>query len=499
MKYVLPVLAASVGVLPSQAGTPRGGNDREGQHPNVLFLMVDDMNGYGVMERYPDIITPNLQRLRSQSVNFANNCCASPVSTPSRTSFLSGLYPHHTGGYLNGCDAWSNNPQMADPSKVETLPECFKKNGYETWGRGKTFHSPLPQERLEAMYDNRPLYQGGFGPFYEGEYQGGTKFFAIRPWDDSKDDEHPDNKNTEAAIEFFSQQHDKPFLMCLGLWKPHCPYTSPKRFFDLYKDKKLPLPKGFKPGDLDDVPDMGRNMVDSLARFKYDGTPESETLWRQFLEAYCANNSFADWNIGRVLDALDNSPYADNTIVVFCSDNGYHCGEKLRWEKGTMWEQSAYCPMMIRLPKSMREQGKFRPNKGATCEVPVGLIDIYPTLVDLCGLTPPVQKLDGESMRSLLMNPKMKSDRINLTTYSENLSSVRDVRYRLITYPDGTQELYDLKKDPYEWKNLIGDDKYKEVVVWLEKRIPTMWAKSLGGRFEVAKQQRESAKKSFKK
>ena len=317
--------------------------------------------------------------------------------------------------------------------------------------------------------------------------------------DDSKDDEHPDNKNTEAAIEFFSQQHDKPFLMCLGLWKPHCPYTSPKRFFDLYKDKKLPLPKGFKPGDLDDVPDMGRNMVDSLARFKYDGTPESETLWRQFLEAYCANNSFADWNIGRVLDALDNSPYADNTIVVFCSDNGYHCGEKLRWEKGTMWEQSAYCPMMIRLPKSMREQEKFRPNKGATCEVPVGLIDIYPTLVDLCGLTPPVQKLDGESMRSLLMNPKMKSDRINLTTYSENLSSVRDVRYRLITYPDGTQELYDLKKDPYEWKNLIGDDKYKEVVARLEKRIPTTWAKSLGGRFEVAKQQRESAKKSLKK
>lgn len=487
MKKLYSFILASLGIQMLSASTEvEKPSSSTKEKLNVLFLMVDDMNGYGVLDKYPDIITPNIHKLRSQSVNFVHNCCASPVSTPSRTSFLSGLYPHNTGGYLNGCDAWTKNEQMSDSSKVETLPECFKKNGYETWGRGKTFHSPLPNDRLEAMYDNRPLYQGGFGPFYDGEYLGGTKFFAIRPWDDDKDDDHPDNKNVEAAIDFFKAKHEKPFLMCLGLWKPHCPYTSPKRFFDLYDGKNLPLPSGFKLDDLDDVPEYGKLLVDSLNRFKYKGTENSEGIWREFIKAYCANYTFADWNIGRVLEALDNSPYADNTIVVFCSDNGYHCGEKLRWEKGTMWEQSAYAPMMIRLPESMRSSG-FSSFKGASCEVPSGLIDIYPTLVDLCGLTPPVQELDGESLRSLLLNPKSEDYRINLTTYSEHLSSVRDRRFRLITYPDGTRELYDLKNDPNEWTNLVDDERYADVIKKLSSKIPQKWTKSLGGRFEVNK------------
>ncbi len=444
------------------------------------------MNGYGVLEQYPDIITPNIHKFRDQCVNFAASSCASPVSTPSRTSFLSGLYPHTTGGYINGCDGWIKSPMMSDPAQVESIPECFKRNGYETWGRGKTFHSKLTEGREETTYDNRPLYQGGFGPFFDDEeYLGGTRFYHIHPWADDKDSEHPDNLNVEAAMEFFAEEHSKPFLMCLGLWKPHCPYTSPERFFELYKDIDLPMPDGVKEGDLDDVPEMGRELVDSLKRFGYRGTPETEGVWRQFLEAYCANYSFADWNIGRVLDALDSSEYADNTLIVFCSDNGYHCGEKMRWEKGTLWERSAYTPMMFRLPKAMRESGNFEALKGMRCDTPVGLIDIYPTLVDLCGLESPVQSLDGETLRPLLSNPKMKSDRVSLTTYGVRFSSVRDERYRLITYPDGEQELYDLEKDPQEWSNLIGEKKYKKVVERLEKHIPTEWAETLGGRYEV--------------
>ncbi len=482
MKRGLTIATALVGGVAALYGSELGIGH---SNLNVLFLIVDDMNGYGVLSQYPDIITPNIERFREQSINFSASSCASPVSVPSRTSFFSGLYPHNTGAYHNGCDAWTKSSSVSDTKQVESIPECFKRNGYETWGRGKTFHSPLVKGRIEETFDNRPLYQGGFGPFFEGEYQGGNRFMAIRPWEDERDDEHPDNKNTEAAMEFFAAEHSKPFLMCLGLWKPHCPYTSPARFFELYKDIDLPIPEGVKAGDLDDVPQLGRELVDSLKRFKYRETPETEGVWREFIEAYCANYSFADWNIGRVLDALDKSQYADNTLVVFCSDNGYHCGEKLRWEKGTLWERSAYAPMMVRLPKAMREQGGFEALKGAVCETPVGLIDIYPTLVELCGLDAPVQELDGESLTPLLLKPTQKSDRVSLTTYGERYSSVRDSRYRLLTYPDGSQELYDLKKDPYEWDNIISDKSMKGVVESLEKHIPTEWTPTLGGRWEV--------------
>ncbi len=472
--------------MPFGAFASDGDSPKQGEKLNVLFLMVDDMNGYGVLEQYPDIITPNIHKFRDQCVNFVASSCASPVSVPSRTSFFSGLYPHTTGAYLNSCDGWRRNPALADPEQVESMPECFKRNGYQTWGRGKIFHSALTEGRELAMFDNRPIYQGGFGPFNdEDPYLGGSRFFQIHRWADDKDSEHPDNLNTEAAMEFFAEEHSKPFMMCLGLWKPHNPYTSPERFFNLYNDIDLPLPEGIKAKDLEDVPFLGRQLVDSLKKFKYRETAETEGVWRQFIEGYCANYSFADWNIGRVLDALDNSEYADNTLIVFCSDNGFHCGEKMRWGKGALWEQSAYAPMMFRLPKAMRESGDFEALKGVQCDTPVGLIDIYPTLVDLCGLDTPVQELDGESLRSLLADPNMKSDRVSVTSYGERYSSVRDVRYRLITYPDGEQELYDLKKDPYEWQNLAGEKKYRKVVERLEQHIPSEWEPTLGGRLEV--------------
>ena len=471
---------ATSGITFTNTAVAKSDNKGE-QRLNVLFFMVDDMNGYGVLDSYPDVITPNIHKLRSQSINFVNNSCPSPVSGPSRTAFFSGLYPHNTGAYRNGCDGWNKNPRLADPNQVETIPECFKRNGYTTWGGGKTFHAPMEKSREIAMFDNKP-YKGGFGPFMsEAEYkaQKGTKFSSIKPWPNEKDNEHPDNKNAQGAIDFFNQDHDKPFFMALGLWKPHCPYTAPERFFDLYKDKDLPLPSGFKIDDLDDVGEFGRALVDSLKRYDYKMTKETEGIWLDFIEAYCANYSFADWNIGRVLNALDKSKYADNTIVVFLSDNGYHCGEKMRWEKSTVWEQAAYVPLMIRLPKSLR--GRSKKALGVECLTPSNLVDLYPTLVDICGLEPPIQKLDGKSLVDFLENPKKKSDRVSITSYEARLSSVRDERYRLVSYPDNSQELYDLKNDPYEWNNLISDTEYTEVVKRLNSYFPEKYAKSLGG------------------
>lgn len=454
--------------------------------PNVLFIFLDDMNGYGVMDKYSHVISPNIKKLRNESINFTASSCASPVSTASRVAMFSGLYPHNTGMYLNGVDAWIQNPELSDKSKTQTLFETFKKGGYETWGRGKIFHTKLTSGRLEANFDNRPIYMGGFGPFYDSDkYPGGTKFFSIKPWDNAKDGEHPDNINTEAAIEYLKQDHEKPFILYLGLWKPHCPYTAPERFFDLYDGVDFPLPDGYKEDDLDDVPLKGRDLVDSLKRFKFDPDKKGgDKVLKDFLKAYCANVSFADWNVGRVLDALEKSKYNENTIIIFASDNGYQCSEKLRWEKATLWEASAYVPFIVNLPENLNLPGVTKKIKRIkTCDTPVSLVDIYPSLVELCSLGSPTQELDGISIIDVLSG-NQKGRKV-VTSYGAKYSSIRSERYRLLTYSDGTQELYDLKKDVYEWNNLASDPKYKKVIEELSTYIPTEWAECLGGRLEV--------------
>lgn len=484
------LILATLGVV----STPQLIAAAKGDKPlNVLIIMADDMNGYGSLKAYPEIISPNLDALRQTSINFVTNSCACPLSGPSRTSFYSGLYPHTSGGYSNQTSAWTENPNMSTPEKCNTLPECFQNSGYTTWGGGKIFHTNLTKGRSAANFDNKMII-GGFGPFkqdykHESPYQWleGTMHFAITPWDDKLDEEHPDVKVTNAAMKFLDESHDKPFMMCVGLWRPHTPYNAPERFFELYKDKlPLPMPEGFDENDLDDVPFMGREFIDSMQVFKLfaEKKPnfDPQEKLEKFIHAYCANLSFADWNIGRLVEALEKSKYADNTVVIICADNGYHCGEKYHWEKSTLWEQSAYVPLFIKLPKSMQNSNNSSAKGGVECSIPVNLIDIYPTLVDLCGLKTPPQKLDGESIVPIINNPKMKSDRTSLTTFGEQCSSVRDEQYRLIKYFNGDMELYDLKNDKYEHTNLVDNPKYKSVVERLSKKIPTKWAKKVGGK-----------------
>ena len=216
--------------------------------------------------------------------------------------------------------------------------------------------------------------------------------------------------------------------------------------------------------------------MDSLKRYR----PEGDTgniLLKKFLYAYHANMSFTDWNVGRVIEALDSSRYADNTIVIVCSDNGYHCGEKERWGKATLWEQADYVPLLIRTPH------------GATgeCTRTVSLLDIYPTLIDWCNLDKPSHTLDGKSMAPLLKDIHAEWDRPSFTSYGIEYSSVRDERFRYIRYPDGEEELYDHKVDPFEFNNVAGNTNYKEVIDRLSEEIPEVWKPSVGGRLEVSR------------
>ncbi|MEM9160669.1 MAG: sulfatase [Verrucomicrobiota bacterium] len=406
------------------------------QRPNVLMIIVDDMNDYGFYNAYPGTRIPYLDAFKKQAVTFRYGTCASPVCGPSRAAVFSGLYPHTTGSYLNGSNPW----QQGILIDIETLPELFKRSGYKNFGNGKLFHAKLAEGREADMFENKP-YHGGFGPFVPEEHRirktgetkqtkGGQKFWGSFEWE-GPDSDFPDVKNADASIAFLQRKHDEPFFLMYGLWRPHTPFTAPKRFFEMYDPADIALPKGYLEGDLSDIPPYGHFLSGIWGeRWKSAGKDEPEN-WKRILHGYLACTSFADWNCGRVIEALDASPYGENTIVVFWSDNGFHLGEKDHYEKATVWEVSALTPFAIRLSKNR--------NGGKTCIQPVSTIDIYPTLIDYCDLESPAHATEGLSLRQLLENPNSSWDRPAITTYGEGVFSARSKRFRYIRYPDGLE------------------------------------------------------------
>ncbi len=438
--------------------------------PNVVMICVDDMNAYAAKKQYPLIQTPAIDRLKAQSTFFPNAACNSPVCNPSRSSFFSGLYPHTTGAYLNGSDGWNRSEIL---KQIKNLPEHFQANGYVTWGAGKMLHNQISDEREYAMWSNAPTYQGGFGPFGDEEHQYGSRFRSIQGWT-GPDTDFPDVKNANGAIDFLQEEHEMPFFLFYGLWRPHSPYTAPGRFFDQYDESDFDFPPGRLEGDLDDVPELGRLLTDGLHKYEGFDIPR-EALIKRFLWAYAANTSFADWNVGRVLEALDNSPYADNTIVVFFSDNGFHNSEKERWGKATLWDLSACISMMVRVPGQ----------QARTSPATVSLVDLYPTLVDYCGIPAPDHKLDGHSFVPVLEDPTASWAYPAFTSYGVEYASVRDTAYRYIRYPDGSEELYEYASDPWEFTNRSDDPGLEPVKERLRQYIPAEWAPSTGGRLEV--------------
>lgn len=442
------------------------------ERPNVVFLIVDDMNMFGFLHAEEGLLTPNMDRLRSKGVTFPNAVCNAPSCVPSRASLFSGRYPYSTGAYLNGSDPWTN----AVMEGVDTWPEQFKRGGYTVWGAGKIFHSKITPAREAAAFDNKPA-AGGFGPFVKPEdrlVDNWGKWWGVSAWD-GPDSDFPDNRNTDAAVAFLEEDRDQPFCLMLGLWRPHTPFTAPRRFFERYDKEALSFPpQSWNANDLDDVPAMGRHLSSVWGeRWAQTGgdTPE---LWRQIMWGYYAATSFADYNIGRVLDALEASGQAENTLIVLVSDNGYHLGEKNHFEKSTLWSASARIPFTVRLPGG--------DHAGTVNSATVGLIDLFPTFMEYCDLPKPRQSVEGISMRGVLENPESGWRRPGITVYEEDQFSVTDGRFRYIRYEDGTEELYEFATDPHEFTNRADDPVLAEEKTRLKRWKPERWAPSLGGR-----------------
>lgn len=429
--------------------------------PNILFIAIDDLRDWvGFLGANSQVKTPHLDRLAARGVAFTRAYCASPLCNPSRAALLSGLRAGSTGVYNNNID-W----RRVIPADATTLPLHFKNHGYYVAGAGKIYH-----ERFRRDSDWRDYLGKGGGDeddkrarARKGKGGGVTSVapdasnITIGPID-GDDDAMIDYHSVSYVIKKLGEKRDQPFFLACGLKKPHLPWTAPKKYFDLYPLHAVLLPKVLQT-DLDDVPPIG---VRFAKRREHDAIVR-DGKWKDCVHAYLATISFCDAMIGRLLDGLDRSGHASDTIICCWSDHGWHLGEKQHWHKSTLWEEATRAPHIWVVPGLTRA--------GGTCGRPVDYMNIYPTLCELAGLPAP-KHVQGVSIKPLLADPSAAWERPAVTTHGFSNHTVRTQRWRYIRYADGGEELYDHEKDPLEWTNLAKDPQLGSVRAELAKWLP---------------------------
>ncbi|MDH3585339.1 MAG: sulfatase, partial [Phycisphaerae bacterium] len=385
-----------------------------------------------------------------------NAHCAAPACNPSRAALMTGIRPWTSGVYHNP-QPWRQSPVLKN---AITLPQHFRAHGYRAIGSGKIYHGAYPDPASWDAYApalNRQNFSAGFK--MPRNVNGLKKSHFDWGPVDVPDAQMPDAKTADWVIKQLGRSHDRPLFLACGLYRPHLPWYVPKRHFASHPLGKVRLPQ-VRADDLADVPPPGRKM----ARPDGDHAAVVEAKqWPQAVRGYLASIAFVDEQIGRVLDALDRGPKAKNTILVFWTDHGWHLGEKQHWRKFALWERATRTPMVIVAP------GVTSP--GGRCERPVNLIDLYPTLVDLCGL-PARKELEGVSLRPLLQDPATAWDRPSVTTHGRGNHAVRSQHFRYIRYADGSEELYDHRTDPNEWTNRAAEADLAPVCQRLARWLP---------------------------
>jgi len=447
-----------------------------GNRPNVVLILIDDHAANVTELAEPGRVrTPNMARLAARGTWFDHAYNPAPVCAASRASFLTGVEPARSGVYYNS-QAYRRTDTFI--ARATTLPAHFRQHGYVVAGFGKINHTGYQEDNVD---DFTPGLFKGHGnqryvtnrdqellqhalPGTVREIEGlGAITIAQLPDDWDRDDPakwQQDTQQAARAVEFLGGDHARPFFLTVGFWRPHSQRIVPKRYYDLYPLDSIRLPSGYQPGDLEDVPGPGRYLA---TRNMMHAKIVSAGLWREHLQAYLAAVTYIDEQIGKVLDAIERSPNRANTIVVLASDNGFDLGEKDKWSKYAIWEQTCRVVFSFAGPGVARRR----------LPAPVGLIDLYPTLLNLCGLPmPATHELDGVDLTPLLRGEKAERGRPVLSTYGVGNFSLRDDRYRYIRYRNGDEELYAMQADPHAWTNLAGDPAMRPVMDDLARHFP---------------------------
>jgi len=465
------------------------------QRPNVLFIAIDDLNDWsGPLGGHPQVKTPNFDRLAKRGVVFANAHCAAPLCNPSRAAVFSGRQPFETGVFAND----EANIRKLRPD-IALIPQHFKAAGYRTVGTGKLLHSSskglfgeefFPDQRWSPFDAKQVNYtdaelpsKGTANPRHVTMLKG--KEIAL-PLNRMPSDRNPNSPAAESfdwgaldvvdadmgdgqiatwAAGHLAKAHEQPFFVAVGFYRPHIPLFAPKKYFDLYDGMDIQLPL-VKADDLDDLSATAKKFALEADTAGAHATVLKHDQWQAAVKSYLACVSFVDAQVGKLLDALDAGPHAANTVIVLWGDHGWHLGEKQHWGKWTGWERSTHVPLIIAPPRTA-----VGIPRGANCVDPVSLLDLYPTLIELCAL-PKIDGLAGQSLVPLLKNPSQSTDRVVLTTFDKGNYSATGARWHYIRYADGSEELYDRTTDPHEWTNLAAKPEHAAQKAALARHLP---------------------------
>jgi arylsulfatase A-like enzyme len=429
--------------------------------PNVLFIAIDDQNDWiSCMKGHPQVRTPHLDALAARGTLFSNAHCQAPLCNPSRASLLFGLRPSSTGIY-----GLAPSPRAAEHTKDRvSLPQSFTQSGYYTASAGKIYHeSKLTQSSTEFTHTTK--LTGKMKRMPDQRIVPPLKSIELRAMDwgvfPEEDAQTPDWHTAQSAINFLQQAPAaQPFFIACGFVLPHVPCFAPQPWFDLYPEEQVILPE-VKSDDRADLPRFADYLHWRLPEPRLS-TLQQLNQWRPLVRAYLASTSLMDAQVGRVLQALKDSGREQDTIVVVWSDHGWHLGEKGITGKNTLWERSTRVPLIFAGPAIQ---------SGANCKRPVELLDIYPTLQELCGL-PENPGLEGHSLVPLLKDAQAVREWPAITTHNQGNHSVRTETHRYIHYADGSEELYDCEHDPNEWHNLAQDPAQQSLLQQLRKLLP---------------------------
>lgn len=430
--------------------------------PNVLFIVIDDLNDVpGFMGVNPDAKTPHMDALAASGTVFKNAHCSYPLCGPSRASFLSGMKPTTLGfqGHMN----YPKLRARTDARGGILLHQHFKNNGYKVFAAGKIHHEGVPEDYVDST--------GGSAAFGKKEGINYSHAKTSTDWGvpsyGGADANFSDKLNADFAVARLGEAHTDPFLLMVGFVQPHVPWYTPQPYLDLYPNPSALTLARYVPDDLDDI------SAESKERSLYPQYPRTADMIAlgqrgNIMQAYLACVSFTDHYLGQVLNALENSPYADNTIIVLFSDHGYHLGEKNTYQKETLWERSSHVPLLFAGPGIGVQQ---------VAGPIVSLLDVYPTLIDLCGLSEN-PKIEGRSLHPLLENPAADWDHPAITSFLDNNHAVQTRQFRYLSWKEGSEELYDHFADPDEIINLAANPAYATVKAKLKKCLQTTMCSS---------------------